>query len=532
VPLRFREMLPETGIQYSNVGGEADKRFIASSLGSGAALIDYDEDGDLDLYFVNGARVDGVRVVHEASNRLYRNDGDWGFVDVTEEAGVGDTGWGFGCAVGDYDNDGHADIYVTNRGANVLYRNRGDGTFEDVSRSAGVAHEGFGTSTLFFDADADGYLDLYVTNYSQFVIADLPLPGGGPNCMWFGIPVFCGPSGLVGSPDVFYRNTGNGSFVDETHRAGLNGTNGAYGLGVVAGDYDDDGDPDLYVANDSMPNFLYENDGSGTFEEVALFSGVAYNADGLAQAGMGVDMADLDGDARLDLFVTNFSHDTNTLYRNSGGGLFADATAIVDLRQATWFYLGWATRAADFDNDGWNDLFTVNGHVYPRAEDAGRETSYRQRNQLFWNRDGTFRELAWADGDGMLSEASSRGGAFGDLDDDGDIDAVIVNVDDVPSLLRNEQGGRSLTLRLLGRSSNRSAIGARVRLTVDGVVRVHEARPSGSFLSSNDARVHIGLGAGVIEELEILWPSGMRQIVEAPSEDVRGLSIVEGVPVR
>ncbi len=526
-PIRFREMLADTGIDYRNESGEPEKRFIVSSLGSGAALFDYDEDGDLDIYFVNGSRIEAGTIVPAQPNRLYRNEGGWRFVDVTDAAGVGDDGWGLGCAVGDYDNDGHSDLYVSHLGSNTLFRNRGDGTFEEVGQGSGVAHEGFGTGTLFFDADADGDLDLYVANYSQSVIADLPLPGERPSCVWFGLPVFCGPSGLEGVSDVFYLNNGEGAFTEATRDAGLYDTTKAYGLGVVSGDYDGDGDSDLYVANDSVPNFLFNNDGEGNFEEVALFAGVAYSADGLAQAGMGVDLADIDGDGRLDIMVTNFSHDTNTVYRNAGAGLFADVTTAVNLRVPSWFYLGWATRAADFDNDGLADLFAANGHVYPQADRSGQKTSYRQRNQLFWNRDGKFVELPWAEGDGMLAEASSRGAAFGDIDDDGDLDVAIVNIDDQPSLLRNEIGGRSLQLRLVGRTSNRSAIGARVRATVDGHVRDFEVRPSGSYLSSNDARVLIGLGvSGTVERLEVLWSSGRRQVVA--QTDVSSLIVVEG----
>ena len=508
--IQFREMLSETGVAYRNVSGEPDKRYIVSSLGSGVALFDYDEDGDLDVYFVNGSAIDGMRTVPAEPNRLYRNDGEWRFVDVTDRAGLGDVGWGLGCAAGDYDNDGLLDLYVTNLGANVLYRNRGDGTFDDVTVDAGVGHDGFGTSTLFFDADGDGNLDLYLANYSEADVSRLPLPGERPSCVWFGHPVFCGPSGLDGASDVFYRNLGDGTFEDETKDAGLFDATGAYGLGVVTGDYDLDGDMDLYIANDSVPNFLYQNDGSGKFIEAGLYSGVAYNADGLAQAGMGVDLADLDGDGRLDLFVTNFSHDTNTVYRNAGDGVFADATAEIELRLPTWFYLGWAARFGDFDNDGDHDLFAANGHVYPQADEMDQKTVYRQQNQLFWNEGGKLVEPTWDARDGMRAEASSRGAAVGDLDDDGDLDIIIVNIDDVPSLLRNEIGGTAVTFRLVGRTSNRSALGA--RLTVDG--RVLEVRPSGSFLSSNDPRVHVGLGdADVLGPVTIRWPSGLEQTV-------------------
>ena len=529
-PLRFREMVFESKIEYRNMSGDLEKRFIVSSLGSGIALFDYDEDGDLDVYFVNGTRINsqGTKIA-EGSNRLYRNEGNWRLVDVSASAGVDHRGWGLGCSVGDYDNDGFSDLYVTNIGSNVLYRNRGDGTFEDVTISTQVGHPGFGTSTLFFDGNGDGALDLYVVNYSESEVSSLPLPGERPSCVWFGLPVFCGPSGLAGNSDVYYTNMNDGSFTETTRQVGLFDSTGAYGLGVVSGDYDNDGDMDLYVANDSVPNFLYQNDGTGNFSETALFAGVAYNADGLAQAGMGVDLADLDGDGQLDLFVTNFSHDTNTMYRNYGEGLFSDATASVDLRVATWFYLGWATRFGDFDNDGIVDLFVANGHVYPNAEESGQQTSYYQRNQLFWNDGKKLAESQWQFSDAMLKEASSRGAAFGDIDEDGDIDIVVVNIDDRPSLLKNETGGNSVILRLIGRNSNRSGIGARVVVQNEDSFNIFESRPSGSYLSSNDSRIHIGMGQlSVLPKLEIHWPSGLTQALENISAG-SSLTIVETI---
>ncbi|HXV63944.1 MAG TPA: CRTAC1 family protein [Vicinamibacteria bacterium] len=526
---RFREMLQGSGVDYRNVSGESEKRYIVSSLGSGAALFDYDEDGDLDLYLVNGSSLEGQTTVPAGPNRLYRNRGDWKFEDATDLAGVGDRGWGLGCAVGDYDNDGWDDLYVTNLGPNVLFRNRGDGTFEDVTDRAAVGDAGFGTSALFFDADGDGDLDLYAVNYSESDVSALPLPGSRPSCLWFGVPVFCGPSGLRGVPDVYYRNEGNGSFTAATRDAGLFDATGAYGLGVATGDYDDDGDLDLYVANDSVPNFLYRNDGTGHFQEDALLSGVAYNADGLAQAGMGVDTADLDGDGRLDLHVTNFSHDTNTLYRSSGSGFFTDATSEFNLRMPTWLYLGWATRMEDFDNDGDLDLFVVNGHVYPQADETGQNTRYRQRDQLFWNEEGRLVERPLAPDDALVAESSGRGAAFGDVDNDGDVDAVVVNIDDVPRLLRNESGGKAVTLRLIGRRSNRSAVGARIIRETDTGHLVREVRPSGGYLSSHDPRVHIGLGEkDVVERLTIRWPSGLVERVDSLPAGARA-TILEGL---
>ncbi|MGH9337927.1 MAG: CRTAC1 family protein, partial [Vicinamibacteria bacterium] len=329
-----------------------------------------------------------------------------------------------------------------------------------------------------------------------------------------GVPVYCGPTGLEGAKDVYLRNEGDGRFVEASQDSGLADASAAYGLGVVAGDYDGDGDSDLYVANDSMPNFLYRNDGSGRFTEAALFSGVAYNTDGLAQAGMGVDLGDLDGDGNLDLFVTNFSHDTNTAYRNLGTGVFSDATAEMSLRMPSWFYLGWATRFLDLDNDGDEDLFVANGHVYPEAERADPNTRYAQRNQVYWNLGGgRFEERELAPGDAMSEAFSSRGGAFGDIDDDGDPDAAIVNIDERPSLLRNDGASSNwVGLRLVGTSSNRDALGARVVVTSGTLRQTKEVHTSGSFLSSSDPRLLFGLGGRErADEIRIRWPSGIEE---------------------
>jgi hypothetical protein len=513
--VHFTDVLERSGIDYRNVSGEPEKRYILSSLGSGAALFDYDEDGDLDLYLVNGARLVEGKQVSAGPSRLYRNEGDFVFRDVTLVAGVGFEGWGTGCAVGDYDNDGHPDLFVSAIGANVLYRNLGDGTFVEVSSRSGLNQTGFGASAAFFDAEGDGDLDLYLTRYVDPDLSRILTPGSPGGCRWFELEVFCGPNGLRALPDSFYRNEGDGSFAEATRAAGFSEPGPAYGLGVVVGDYDDDGDPDVYVANDSVPNFLFQNDGRGFFSEVGLLSGVAYSGDGLAQAGMGVDIGDLDGDGLLDFFVTNFSHDSNTPYRNRGRGLFADVTSEANLRLASWYYMGWATRFADLDNDGDEDLFVVNGHVYPEVDRADLKTNYRQPNQVFWNRgDGRFDEARFPQGDALTKTASGRGGAFGDIDNDGDVDAVIVNIDDRPTLLQNELPGRGnwLGLRLIGRAGNREAIGARVTLRAGSRSQVKEVHSSGSYLSSSDPRLHFGLANQErVDELVIRWPGGSSQ---------------------
>ncbi|MFQ5790886.1 MAG: FG-GAP repeat domain-containing protein [Acidobacteriota bacterium] len=339
-PLWFSERRARSGIDYVNVSGDLDKRFIVSSLGGGAALFDYDGDGDLDLYLVNGSGLEERTAVPAGPNRLYRNEGNWIFSDVTAQAGVADGGWGVGCAVGDFDNDGLPDLYVTNIGENVLYRNLGDGTFLDVTSRAGVGHPSFAGSSAFFDAEGDGDLDLYVANYVATDLADLPVPGQEPTCLWFGLEVMCGPRGLEAAADVFYLNHGDGTFSEDTEGTGLLVDSNAYGLGVVSGDYDGDGDTDLYVANDAMPNFLFQNDGEGSFRDVGFLSGVAYNAEGATEAGMGVDFGDPNGDGHLDILVTNFSHETNTLYLSSGRGTFTDATSEMSLSTPSLSLLG------------------------------------------------------------------------------------------------------------------------------------------------------------------------------------------------
>ena len=500
----FHDATQEAGIGFVHVNGANGQKFVIETVGPGVGFFDYDGDGRLDIYLINGAAVPGTEYDPAPQNALYRNRGDGTFADVTEHTGVGDTGYGMGCAVGDYDNDGDLDLYVTNFGANVLYRNEGDGTFADVTGAAQVGDEGWGASAAFADIDRDGFVDLYVGNYHNFSIANHRVCAEGGS----GLQLYCGPEAFDGIPDVLYRNEGDGTFADITVAAGLGSAEGKE-LGVVFGDVDLDGDPDLYLANDKTLNFLYLNDGTGHFAEEALLAGVAYNEDGDVEAGMGVDMGDYDNDGDPDLFVTNFQWETNTLYKNLGDGTFVDETFLAGLGKGTIAYLAWGTRFFDADNDGDRDLFIANGHLESDVEQYENAT-FPQRNQLFLNTgDGRFEEYA-ADGGALALKRVSRGAAFGDYDDDGDIDVLVANVAASPTLMRNDgAGGHWVRLRLAGRDSNRAGIGTRVEVASGGQVQTDEVRSGASFLSQSDLRLHFGLGTATsIERVVVYWPSG------------------------
>jgi enediyne biosynthesis protein E4 len=505
------DIAEEAGLNAKTVCGRDGNPTILDGTGPGLALLDYDGDGRLDLYLVNGGTSYERGEVHVA-NVLYRNVGDGRFVDVTASAGVGDRRFGQGAVAADIDGDGDTDLYVTNYGRNTLYRNQGDGTFKDDTGRGGVGDDGWGTGAAFADVDRDGDLDLYVANYVGFDARTTPRRGN-PRCLFMGVKVFCGPRGLTPLQDILYRNRGDGTFENGTAAAGLSRSEPYYGLGVVFGDVDDDGDPDLYVANDATPNLLYLNQGNGTFQEEGLLRGVAFGLEGNEQAGMGVDLGDYDGDGLLDLVVTNFSHDTHSLYRNEGS-LFELTTFRAGLGETTLDRLGWAVAFVDFDADGWDDLFVSNGHVYPQMDGRGLGTTYRQPNQVFLNQgDGTFRDVSALAGEGMGITESSRGAVFGDLDNDGDPDVVVVNLDARPTLLRNDRAAPHhwIGLQLEGRAPNRAAIGARVRLVTEGRAQVREVRAGSGFLSSSDPRLLFGLGSqGAGQEVEIRWPDGSR----------------------
>ena len=529
--VRFVNEAALVGVDLRNVSGTPAKRVIVESTGAGACFLDYDLDGDLDLYLVNGATLETTGAANPARDALYENDGRSGFRDVTDRAGVGDRGWGGGCAVADYDLDGDPDLYLTHYGADVLYRNEGNATFRDVTTAAGVDDRGWSLGAVFFDADRDGDLDLYVVNYLLF---DPEEPGVlTRRCRWKGGDVMCGPRGFVGQADVYYRNDGDGSFTDATVETGV-GQDTRYGMGAVSGDLDEDGDLDLFVANDSQANLLLVNGGGGRFRDQALAAGVAFSGDGREQAGMGADLGDYDGDGDEDLFVTNFSDDYHTLYRNDGGLLFTDVTAIAGLETVTRSSLGWAGKFLDYDNDGDLDLFVASGHVYPEVETFDPATSYRQRNLLLENDGhGRFADVGHRSGPALAELHVARGAAVGDYDDDGDQDIVVVNDNEPPSLLRNDGGNELhwLKVRLRGTRSNRDGIGARLRLVSGGLRQFREARFGGGYLSSNDPRLHFGLGRnGLVERLEVEWPSGKRQVVtDLPADHLVTLDEERGV---
>jgi hypothetical protein len=504
--LRFTDITEKAGITFKHVYSP-EKKYIVESMSGGVALFDYDNDGYLDIYFVNSLTVDLAKSHQKTRSALYHNNGDGTFTDVTDKAGVGDIGFGMGVAVGDYNNDGFDDLYVTCLGPNHLFKNNGNGTFTDVTTKAGVGDPRWSTGAAFVDYDNDGKLDLFVSNYVDFDLNHLPEFGQGRTCQFKGVPVQCGPRGLPGAGDSLYHNNGDGTFTDVSRKAGVSDGNGYYGMGVICSDFDEDGFVDIFVANDSTPNFFYHNNGDGTFKEIGFVSGTAVNESGSEQGSMGVTLGDYDHDGKLDLFITNFDDEYNTLYHNDGHNSFTDVSYAAKVAEVSLPYVGWGTKFFDYDNDGWVDLFVANGHVYPQRD------HYRQREFLFHNnRNGTFSEVANEVGSTLMEERVGRGAAFGDIDNDGDVDVVINNLDGSPQLLRNEGGNanNSVLIKTIGVKSNRDGIGARVKVVSGDLAQIDEVRSGGSYLSQNDLRLHFGLEQRTkIDLIEVRWPSGV-----------------------
>jgi enediyne biosynthesis protein E4 len=515
----FVNVARESGLNAKTIfGGEHKNKYLLETTGCGIAFYDYDDDGWLDIFIVNGSRLEGFPAGTEPTSHLFRNNRDGTFTDVTAKAGLAHSGWGQGVCVGDYDNDGWDDLFVTYYGKNVLYHNNGDGTFTDVSQKAGVAGKRtrWNTGCAFVDYDRDGRLDLFVANYIDMDLATAPVPESGP-CLYKGVMVACGPPGLQGGKNILYHNNGDGTFADVSEAAGIFRANGTYGLGVLTADFDNDGWPDIYVANDSTASALYHNKKNGTFEDVAIEAGCALSPDGKPQAGMGVSAADYDLDGNLDLVKTNFAGDTPSLYHNIGGGSFEDATFAAGLGAHTQF-LGWGCGFFDFDNDGWPDILICNGHVYPEVEQLKTEAGYPQRKLLYRNlHNGHFADVSLQAGPGISDSVPARGCAFGDFDNDGNIDVVVNTVNDYPQLLRctSTTGNNWIKVRTIGTKSNRSGIGTRLICVTHpaGEAKPHrqidEVRSGGSYISQNDLRIHFGLGrAEKVDALEIRWPSG------------------------
>ncbi|HEV8131519.1 MAG TPA: CRTAC1 family protein [Acidobacteriota bacterium] len=550
----FKDVTVAAGLSsFKHLSGTRLKNYIIEAPGSGCAFLDYDNDGWLDIYLVNGSTYDAIQNRAPAPHAaLFHNNHDGTFTDVTAKAGVSNDRWGQGVCIGDFDNDGWEDIYVTNYGKNRLYHNNGDGTFTDVGEKAGVAVDGWTTGCAFGDYDADGKLDLFVAGYVDFDLNHLPPPAvaeGGENeksaearqapagvgaayaaganyCQYRGQRVMCGPRGLKGARDYLFHNNGNGTFTDVSKEAGVSDPKGLYGFGVAWFDFDDDGKLDLFVANDSTPNYLYRNRGDGTFEDVSYSSGTALNESGREQAHMGVAIGDYDNDGRDDIHVTNFADDSNVLYHNDDGRNFSDVTFPSGVGELTIPFLGWGTNFFDYDNDGWIDLFVANGHVYPQVDSTGWNTSYKQRALLFRNLKTRFAEIGASGGTALYMPRSSRGSAVGDFDNDGGIDVLLNNIDDSPSLIRNDGGNKAghwLEIRLTGsvpQKCPRDAIGSVVFCTANGVRMRGEVASGRSHMSQSDLRVHFGLGtANKVERLEVRWANGRTVEYRIPKVD-------------
>ena len=531
--VQFTDVAKDAGLTDTVYYGSSERvRYIVEANGCGVAFYDYDSDGWLDIFVLNGTRLDGLPAGATPTNRLYKNNRDGTFSDVTEEAGLVRTGWANSVCIGDFDNDGNDDLFVTYWGQNVLYRNNGDGTFSDVTEEAGLSGfpDRWNAGATFIDYDRDGHLDLFVSNYVDIDLERVPLPGQGNNCEWKGVPVFCGPRGMPGTKNYLYRNNGDGTFSDVSEQAGMHNPHGYYGMTALVTDVNEDGWPDIYVACDSTPSILYRNNRDGTFTDIAVECGVAYSEDGREQAGMGLATGDYDGDGKLDIVKTLFADEMPALYRNFGNGTFADMSVAAGLHVVTQ-HIQWGTGLVDFDNDSWPDLFYSVGNLFPRVERFNPRYPYRGPRFLFRNmRDGSFANVTDQCGSGLTTPHSSRGCAFGDFDNDGDLDVVVMNMNEPPSLIRADvsTGNHWLKVKLFGVESNRTAIGARIELQAGGRRQVQEVQSQSSYYSVNDLRLHFGLGSNSkVDELSVRWPNGLReQFRELPAD--RLLHIEEG----
>jgi hypothetical protein len=524
-PIQLSDVTQETGISFLHTDGGCGRRYIVETVSAGLALFDYDNDGDVDVYFLNGAPLPGTKADTPPTNALYRNDGRWRFTDVSDEAGVADKGYGLGVAAGDYDNDGDQDLYLNNFGPNVMYRNNGDGTFADVTQPTGTQNGNrVGAGACFLDIDRDGDLDLYVANYLEFSYeAHVPVT-------IHGVPVYPGPNRYPPLPDTLYRNNGDGTFTDVSAESGV-GAHAGWGMGVVCSDYDNDGDPDIFVANDVAENFFFENDGTGKFEEVGLAVGVSYDLRGNPQGSMGVDCGDYNNDGWLDFYQTSYQRQHAVLYENVGGDLLEDVTLATGAGAGTMPYVTWGNGLVDFDNDGDRDLFVACGHLYDTVDRFDDTTSYLARNILLMNTgDGRFVDVSRQSGDGLAVKLSSRGAALDDLDGDGDVDAVVLNSRSKPTVLRNDSPSDNhwVQIRLRGVKSNRDGVGARITVVAGDLAQVDEVHSGRGYQSHYLSRLHFGLADhDRIDRVEVRWPGGGVDVLDDLAAD-QALTIVEG----
>jgi enediyne biosynthesis protein E4 len=530
IDVTFTDVANAAGIDFVNASS-SEKQYIVESMAGGVAMFDFDNDGRLDIYLVNSYSVAAALAKKpRPPAALYRNLGGGKFENVAAKAGVADPGWAMGVSVADYDNDGDDDLFVACFGPDKLYRNRGDGTFEDVTAKAGVSDPRFSTGSAWGDYDRDGDLDLFVTSYVDFKLEDLPQFGKGSLCQYRAIPVQCGPRGLPGAGDALYRNNGDGTFTDVSKQAKVDDAKGYYGLGVMWTDFDGDGWPDVFVANDATPNYVYRNNHDGTFTEMGFMLGLAVDENGVEQGSMGISIADYDRDGRFDLVVTNFADQYNAIYHQDADGSFTDVSRATKTADVSLPFVGWGVKFFDYDNNGWLDLLVVNGHVYPQVEGAFPGGMYGQRKLFYRNlRNGTFEEVG-SSIPALAARRVSRGAAFGDYDEDGDVDVIVNELDGAPMLLRNDGGSKAghwISLKLQGTKSNRNAVGARVELKAGGLTQIDEVHAGDSYISHSDWRLHFGLGAATtVDEITVRWPGGaVEKLTDVKADQV--LKIVE-----